>query len=777
MALYGESLLSLGYRVLPIQPTTKKPGRYLGADWVGLNDWQEYCKDAPATGTVAMWRNWPGCGIGVACGNIVAIDIDVLDENVADDIEVVIRQQLGNTPLKRVGKAPKCLLVYRTTEPFKKMLRGPIEALCNGQQFVAYSIHPDTGAEYTWPDEHLHETPMYKVPQVSSSQVERALEMAYELLPDELKAHKRLEVVASSSQGEASASTSELGLTAHRDAIESALEKLDNPDLHWDDWNKIGMALWAASSGAEWAAGVWHTFSGRSSKYKAHDTSDRWGSYFKSRPHSVGAGTLFAMAEREGWCPPSNLNFHLGTIDTSGVLVDIEDLNSPPTLRVIEGDAQPREVEEQKPAPANGFTMPDGSFPHAAWLEDNRSPVAQVAQWMIDTAMFPLPELALGSTLSMFGTLFGRNFRMERFGTRTNMIAIGVAPTGSGKEHSRNRIKLLVEDAGYSKLLGGDNIASGAAVESMLRDHPSRLNMIDEIGHFLSGVIDENAKPHYKDLSKRILEIYSASSSVYKGTQYADTKTRPAIDIINPIWCIYGTTTMETLRPLLQRRSQQDGTLPRLIFFNSERRPTRNFDIDNNLPPPSSIVAFLKAMQNYAPEGGGNLSGITSSMIAPEVVTVGWHDDAFEVYKSMCYWQDEMVAKRGVVWTRLMENATKIAMIEAISLDPQRAKVTAKSMQKAFDLMYWSTLFLEKSIRDESAENEQEAITKRVLSIIRDKGQDDGVSGSDLSRATQFLKRKDRLEIVEGLKETGQVREEKAQTAGGGRPSIRYFPV
>ena len=73
----------------------------------------------------------------------------------------VARTMLGATPLERVGMAPKTLLCYRTETPFPKIstdeftLPGDdptvpgykwhrVEILAEGQQFVAYGIHPDT---------------------------------------------------------------------------------------------------------------------------------------------------------------------------------------------------------------------------------------------------------------------------------------------------------------------------------------------------------------------------------------------------------------------------------------------------------------------------------------------------------------------------------------------------------------------------------------------------------------------------------------------------------
>lgn len=780
MSTYGKLIHQSGYNVVPIQPGTKRPGHYTPGGWTALSGWSSFCRERPADGTVEIWSSWPGCGVGIACGNVVAIDVDVLDEDVADDIEVVIRQRLGNTPLKRIGKAPKFLLVYRADAPFKKMRMGPIEALCDGQQFVAHSIHPDTGSEYTWTEERPFDVPLGLLPRVTQQQVELALQIAYEALPEEMRV-KRFEVV-SDSAGPATAS--DRGLTAHQDAILSALEFIENPDLHWDDWNKIGMALFASSNGEAWGHEAWHTFSARAAKNNPDETEARWGTYHRSRPTSIGAGTVFKLARDAGWNPPPGLDYHHGYIDTSDVGSEIIEMlasASSSGLTVIDGglcdDVQP-EPEQHEPLPPDGFTKPDGNFPFASWFEDKgMRPVSHVANWIYNTAPRPHPELALASTLAMFGAIFGRNFQMARYGTRTNMLLVGVAPTGSGKEYSRACIKRLMQAADLLNYLGGDDIKSGAAVESMLKEHPARINMMDEFGLYLQGVFNMKAEGYKKEIGKKMLEFYSASSSMYKGSQYANQKDNPSVVIHNPIWCVYGTTTVETLRPVLQQSTQQDGTLPRMMFFDAQRRPAQRFDVDTTLPPPQPIVDFLQSIKASMPGIVGDLAAINSYLTPAESKTVEWTEESFEMFKAMSRWCDQLVEKRGVVWTRAMENTIKIGMIDAISADVFRPVLTPRSLQKAFDLIYWATTFLEKMIQTEGAENETDATQKKVLrTIMQHMPEEGGMTTGKIITLTTWLKKRERQEILEDLCDQGKLRSEVIKPGKqGGRPGVRYF--
>jgi hypothetical protein len=128
---------------------------------------------------VEIWATWPDCGIGIATGTTVALDIDVPDATVAHALTDLATQHLGATPFLRIGQAPKRLLLYRTDTPFAGRKRAPLEVLAHGQQFVAYAIHPGTGQPYAWPDENPLDVPWDALPVVTEERVLAWLDAAH----------------------------------------------------------------------------------------------------------------------------------------------------------------------------------------------------------------------------------------------------------------------------------------------------------------------------------------------------------------------------------------------------------------------------------------------------------------------------------------------------------------------------------------------------------------------------------------------------------------------
>jgi hypothetical protein len=64
----------------------------------------------------------------------------------------------------------------------------------------------------------------------------------------------------------------------------------------WLGWNRIGMALYAASGGSEEGFIAFDDLSARSVKYDPHTTRERWNNYHRSPPSRIGIGTLLHLA-------------------------------------------------------------------------------------------------------------------------------------------------------------------------------------------------------------------------------------------------------------------------------------------------------------------------------------------------------------------------------------------------------------------------------------------------------------------------------------------------
>ena len=124
--------------------------------------------------------------VGVVGGRVAAVDIDVLDPELAHRLDALAVELLGAGPL-RIGQWPKRLRVYRLLEPVRYMAAGctgaKVEVLGPGKQFAVYGIHPDTGQPYYWPEGELTEWRLEDLPAVTPDALRRFLAEAEALLP------------------------------------------------------------------------------------------------------------------------------------------------------------------------------------------------------------------------------------------------------------------------------------------------------------------------------------------------------------------------------------------------------------------------------------------------------------------------------------------------------------------------------------------------------------------------------------------------------------------
>ena len=159
----GSVLIDNGYQVVPILPNKKYPGV---RGWEQLNttkdDLTKYASNGYARG-----------GVGVLAKHTPGIDIDILDSSIVDQVVDHVGGMLGEIML-RVGLPPKTLIPCQCNEPFTKVSsrvwvdflgdRHKLEILGDGQQWVAYGMHPDTGEPYQWGDGGVTSVPREELP-------------------------------------------------------------------------------------------------------------------------------------------------------------------------------------------------------------------------------------------------------------------------------------------------------------------------------------------------------------------------------------------------------------------------------------------------------------------------------------------------------------------------------------------------------------------------------------------------------------------------------------
>ncbi|MFT8247293.1 PriCT-2 domain-containing protein, partial [Roseomonas sp. BN140053] len=83
--------------------------------------------------------------------------------------------------------------------------------------------------------------------------------------------------------------------------VADALRHIPNAELPWEEWNRLGMAVFRATGGAPEGLDAWLAWSAQATKHDPEACVDRWTHYTGSPPNKLGAGTVFFLAQAHGW--------------------------------------------------------------------------------------------------------------------------------------------------------------------------------------------------------------------------------------------------------------------------------------------------------------------------------------------------------------------------------------------------------------------------------------------------------------------------------------------
>jgi hypothetical protein len=318
-------LHSHGYHPVPVV------GAHVNTNSAGkrptMPAWETKCLTAGPEEIGAWPRSYANCtNTGILGGTVVGIDIDVLDETLSARLDARALEIFGPTSLRRIGRAPKVLLVYRVPTPIAKMQtpallfgddpdtkvdtdKCKVEILAEGEQFVGFGIHPDTRAPYHWPEKSPLNVAVGDIPLITRELLKRFLTEAEAILRSagartkkEIKDGIKTEDKAATRkteererQGKAAAGIRN-NERPSREKIADALDHIVN-DFDYEEWIDIGFALYnGLGAGGE---DLWNKFC---SGYKGNDprvVATKWKSFAKGR--SISVATLFWYAKKNGW--------------------------------------------------------------------------------------------------------------------------------------------------------------------------------------------------------------------------------------------------------------------------------------------------------------------------------------------------------------------------------------------------------------------------------------------------------------------------------------------
>lgn len=260
------------------------------------------------------------------------------------------------------------------------------------------------------------------------------------------------------------------------DTVKSALSVLD-PDLSYERWVGVGMALHSAFSGSQDGLDIWDGWSSQGPKYKGlSELSYKWAS-FGRHPRPVTAGSIFHWALAAGWHAPA------------GALGEPE----PPSISFDEFDEVDSQIDLARPP---GF-------------------VGEVVDWIDSQCMFPRENLCVLTALVTMGAVVGLRYIDDYTRATGNLFGFGIAASSSGKEAPLQAARALLRAAGLAPAVHG-GIKSTQEITRNLMRHRAAIYVMDELGSKLGKITAAGAAtPYLMDTIGELMEVYSKADGIY----------------------------------------------------------------------------------------------------------------------------------------------------------------------------------------------------------------------------------------------------------------------
>jgi hypothetical protein len=737
---YAVQYAKLGWHVFPCLPGRKEPFGALVPRGV-----KNATKDENQIRE--WWEKQPQANVALACGQasgIYVCDIDVSDiVSGWESISKAVKDgnHLPQTVMQRTPTGGAHLLFVTNEPPRNHNSKGPDDPFFPGVDIrsdgyyiiLAPSIHP-CGGTYVWEPKHSPWEftaalwpdwlrPQKNTPEPRTTILERPVDTG--LLLDVIRRAERY-LVSMPPAIEGQGGHSKL-LTAAVRMVQGYLLTEDQAfDVLARVYNPRCVPPWDLSNPKE----------------------------LKDFRRKITEAMKLTPNEQPGWLLHAS---DYAPLDTSGNMSDAE------TQALIDNSMNPKIPPPIDDPPAeHSFEGVMHKSKDWDFITKPTGLLGDLCSWMNATSMRPQPLISLGCALAFCGTLFGRKIKTP-CGLRTNLYCMGIGNTSSGKNHAQDLIlKLAVKSCCFDELMGGDDFASDASIESHLERHPATLFILDEVGHLISHAVSGGNHHLYK-IVPLLMKLYSSARSVYRGRSYAEDDKQRTLH--QPCLSIWGTTTPKEFIRGLTTSDIESGWLSRCLIFRTDSIPPKVRGQVESEPPEELAALVFQWFKRKVPipceykaiieqREGENISLPPPQLIVPITTKA---DRVFQDFDNSA----RMEAKRNVdfcgLWLKAEENAKKIALVVAASEEYESPIITASVADYACRLIRFLLVDFCAYTGNLIYDSPLDAKKRKILDLIRQAGIN-GLAKNKLTRKTQRLcNGRERDAILEDLMEAEEI--------------------
>ena len=411
--------------------------------------------------------------------------------------------------------------------------------------------------------------------------------------------------------------------------------------------------------------------------------------------------------------------------------------------------------------------------------------IKEIFEYSEKIAQIPQPALSMQSALGIGSVVAGRMYRTD-MNNYSSLYFMCIAKSGQGKENTKTVVESVLDNAGHMDLMAGDGYTSSGAVYSLLRHKPTHITVMDEFGKRLESIA-KASNSNKEDALQVLMESWGRCHGTIRPDNYSlmnmtSKQQKEAMDrsTIKPAITLLGMSVPKNFYGALSTGRIVDGFLNRFIVVES-KLPRVVGKMVPFIEPSHNVCEWVRKVRETKNEME-ELSKNNAELDFKQRVLI-FDSDSKKLLTNLAYKlieeQDEL-EKTGleVLLSRTREKAMRLALICALADNPKTNIIRGDVTKWAIDYVYYYDHLLVNNCEDKVAGSETEGKIKQVLSFIRSQG-DIGISKRDIDRREIFrsMKSYEVKEIIERLKNSGEIQEKDIKVKTTGRPTKRIVAI
>ena len=442
-------------------------------------------------------------------------------------------------------------------------------------------------------------------------------------------------------------------------------------------------------------------------------------------------------------------------------------------------------THERKNQAAPSYISKNRVIKEPAELYNPPGIIKDIYEYSEQIAQISQPALSLQSALGVGSVAAGRMYKSD-MNNFSSLYFMCIAKSGQGKENTKTVIESVLDNSGHIDLMAGDGYTSSGAVYSLLRHKPTHITVMDEFGKRLESIA-KSSNSNKEDALQALMEAWGRCHGTIRPDNYSlmnmsSKQQQEAMDrsTIKPAITLMGMSVPKNFYGALSTGRIVDGFLNRFIVVESKLPRV----VGKMVPfrePSHAICEWVRKMRETRNEMEELAKNNSELDFKQRVLT--FDNESKDLLTKLAYKlieEQDALEKDGleVLLSRTREKAMRLALICALA-DNHNTNIIRSDITKwAIDYVYYYDQLLVDNCEDKVAGSETESKIKQVLSFIRSQG-DIGISKRDIDRREIFrsMKSYEVKEIIERLKNSGEIQEKDVKTKTTGRPTKRIVAI